>query len=232
VAPTQQYPKVSERAWRKLRAKSAAAPSTKFTPAVVATALGMADPKSALSNVIAGMRRLGIFDDDGTLTARGNKWRVDASYAAACDEILNEVYPAELAGFTTGDGSPDAAAIKTWFQHQGFGDSNAGNMANTYAFVASRMVPEAPTAEGRAAPTKKAATAKSTQRRQTRSTRPDSGGENEQDGDKPEDSGRGRDDSGRGPSVHLDIQIHIPADATAEQVDTIFASMAKHLYGR
>ncbi len=34
------------------------------------------------------------------------------------------------------------------------------------------------------------------------------------------------------PDVHLDIQIHIPADATSEQIDRIFASMAKHLYGR
>jgi hypothetical protein len=35
-----------------------------------------------------------------------------------------------------------------------------------------------------------------------------------------------------GPDVHLDIQIHIPADATAEQIDQIFGSMAKHLYQR
>ena len=37
---------------------------------------------------------------------------------------------------------------------------------------------------------------------------------------------------GRAPNVHLDIQIHIPADASLEQIDQIFASMAKHLYGR
>lgn len=34
------------------------------------------------------------------------------------------------------------------------------------------------------------------------------------------------------PSVHVDVQIHIPATATNEQIDQIFASMAKHLYGR
>jgi hypothetical protein len=32
------------------------------------------------------------------------------------------------------------------------------------------------------------------------------------------------------PVVHLDIQIHIPADADPNQIDQIFASMAKHLY--
>jgi hypothetical protein len=33
------------------------------------------------------------------------------------------------------------------------------------------------------------------------------------------------------PSVHIDIQIHIAPESSAEQVDQIFASMAKHLYG-
>lgn len=42
------------------------------------------------------------------------------------------------------------------------------------------------------------------------------------------------DDAGAGsyPEVHIDLQIHIPADASAEQIDRVFASMAKHLYGR
>lgn len=34
------------------------------------------------------------------------------------------------------------------------------------------------------------------------------------------------------PSLHIDIQLHIPATATAEQIDQIFESMAKHLYNR
>ncbi len=34
------------------------------------------------------------------------------------------------------------------------------------------------------------------------------------------------------PSLHIDIQIHIAADAKAEQIDQVFASMARHLYGR
>lgn len=34
-----------------------------------------------------------------------------------------------------------------------------------------------------------------------------------------------------GPSLHIDMQVHISADSTPEQIDQIFASMAKHLYG-
>ncbi len=34
-----------------------------------------------------------------------------------------------------------------------------------------------------------------------------------------------------GPSVHIDIQIHISPEASTDQIDLIFKSMAKHLYG-
>lgn len=33
------------------------------------------------------------------------------------------------------------------------------------------------------------------------------------------------------PSLHIDVQIHIDSTATNEQIDQIFASMAKHFYG-
>jgi hypothetical protein len=34
-----------------------------------------------------------------------------------------------------------------------------------------------------------------------------------------------------GPALHIDIQIHISPEASVDQIDQIFASMAKHLYG-
>lgn len=33
------------------------------------------------------------------------------------------------------------------------------------------------------------------------------------------------------PSIHIDLQIHVSPEATSEQIDQIFKSMAKHLYG-
>lgn len=33
------------------------------------------------------------------------------------------------------------------------------------------------------------------------------------------------------PSLHIDIQVHISSDASLEQIDKVFSSMAKHLYG-
>jgi Family of unknown function (DUF5343) len=34
------------------------------------------------------------------------------------------------------------------------------------------------------------------------------------------------------PNVHIDIQVHIAPESTPEQIETIFKSMAKHLYGK
>ncbi|WP_315778529.1 MULTISPECIES: DUF5343 domain-containing protein [unclassified Bradyrhizobium] len=34
------------------------------------------------------------------------------------------------------------------------------------------------------------------------------------------------------PEVHIDIQIHISPESSAEQIEKIFESMAKHLYGK
>lgn len=42
-------------------------------------------------------------------------------------------------------------------------------------------------------------------------------------------SGTGR--SATGPTLHIDMQIHISPEASADQIEQIFASMAKHLYG-
>lgn len=33
------------------------------------------------------------------------------------------------------------------------------------------------------------------------------------------------------PTLHIDIQIHISSEASTDQIDKIFESMAKHLYG-
>lgn len=35
-----------------------------------------------------------------------------------------------------------------------------------------------------------------------------------------------------GPEVHIDIQIHISPESSADQIEKIFESMAKHLYGK
>ena len=221
---TNSYPKITHKAWASLRARAADAPSTKFTPEAVAALMSMSSPASARNNTVRPMQRLGLIDEDGALTDRGNKWRVDSSYSEACQEILDEIYPDDLRNLVH-NGSPDSATIRTWFAHQGFGRTNAHQMAATFAMVASKSVPEKPGTESgkvskKTAPAKKPA------------GKPSKPQEKKPQEVVPREQSAPSVKSESGPTVHLDIQIHIPADATPEQIDLIFSSMARHLYAK
>lgn len=220
------YPKIGVKAWTALRDRAAKAPSTKFTPEMVAALMDMASPKSARDNTVSPMRRLGLIDDDGALTDRGNKWRVDSSFGDACQEILGEVYPDELGSLTDDDGGPDAGKVETWFDHKGFGKANAKKMAATYVMVASKQLPELPAADS-GKPKKKASTKTDDSGRSSRAKKAEVPLEKE--AQRPSAAPVS---SNGGPTVHLDIQIHIPAEATPGQIDQIFSSMARHLYAK
>ena len=224
---TNSYPKITRKAWVTLRDRAATAPSTKFTPETVAAFMEMSSPASAKNNTVRPMLRLGLINEDGALTDRGNKWRVDESFGDACQEILDEVYPEELRGLVDDDGSPDTATIRTWFAHKGFGKKNAQQMAVTYAIIASKKVSEPPGTDSGKVKKKK-----------TSPPRPHPGkssirGETEEPQEVvAQNRAAPSVKSNGGPTVHLDIQIHIPADATPERIDQIFSSMARHLYAK
>jgi hypothetical protein len=226
---TNGYPKIPLKAWRALRSRAASAPSTKFTPPVVAALMGMASPKSAANNTVAPMRRLGLIEEDGSLTPRGNKWRVDASYAEACQDMLDDVYPSDLLALTDAEGSPDPQRVRSWFDHKGFGESNARQMAATYVMIARKTVAQdGETVDRPRAAGKKSATAT---RRATSTSKAAAGEAPSTRTDAEPLAPTGRTNSSA-PNVHLDIQIHIPAEATPEQIDQIFESMARHLYAK
>ena len=222
------YPKIPKASWFTLRSRVASSPTTKLNPATVAALLDMANPKSAQNNIVLPLRRVGLIDDNGALTPRGQKWRVDASYKDACSEIVKEVYPEELSALTDTDGQPDVAKVLTWFQHRGFGDSNARQMANTYVLIASADLSAADKgadqpkqAKQTKQPRKATVTARTPKKPDEK---PENGTGGKADGD--EEMRKG----GPLPGLHIDLQVHIPVDATPDQIDQIFASMAKHLY--
>lgn len=220
------YPKVAARAWATLRARAAAAPTVRFTADSVAALMQMSSPESAQRNTVGPMQRLGLVDEDGALTDRGNRWRVDSSFGDACQEILDEIYPDDLAILVDDEGHPDAARVKTWFDQKGFGASSARQMTATYVMIARKEILEPPAAEStkatpKGSPTKKPA-GKPSEPTET---------ETPLEAVAPEPPVPPA-STNRGPTLHLDIQIHIPADATLDQIDQIFSSMAKHLYAK
>ena len=223
MATVSGLPKVGVKPWAALRARAAAAPSTRFTGQTAATLLGMASPDSAVGNVIAPLRRMGLLNDDGSLTERGNRWRVDATYADACQEILDELYPDDLQAFVSADGVPDKSGASTWLQHAGLGASNARQMAATWAMVAAKTPPDPVAPEAKAERPRTTAPKKAASKKFAASPIAEA---------PVVTSSVDRESHKQVPRVHIDIQIHIPATATADQIDQIFASMAKHLYSQ
>ena len=220
------YPKIAAKAWAALRARAVTAPTVKFTPDFVAALMGMANPESALANTVRPMRRLGLIDEHGALTERGNRWRADSSFGDVCQEILDEVYPGDLGALINDDGHPDAGRVRTWFDHKGFGSSNARLMAATYVMIARKEMPEQPGADSAKAKPKESR-AKKPARKSPEGIETEKAPEVvAHEPPAPPASTNG------GPTLHLDIQIHIPADATPDQIDQIFSSMARHLYAK
>lgn len=229
---TQTYPKVSAKSWNVLRARVATAPSTKLTPTFVASILGMANPASARDNIVGPLRRLGLVEEDGGLTARGAKWRIDAQYDQACKEILDEIYPDDLKSLVGPDGSMRKSEITSWFSHQGLGESNARQMAATFMIIAEKKLPEPGDVEPKKKPSRITAKPRKNLAAVAKADLPEPGSTAIATFDV-DDSVSQRPSTGvakAAPNVHIDIQIHIPAAATADQIDQIFASMAKHLY--
>ncbi|MGH7484872.1 MAG: hypothetical protein ACREMY_04585, partial [bacterium] len=125
------------------------------------------------------------------------------------------------------DGSVDTNAVKNWFGHQGLGTSNAGGMASTFIMIAKKELPERGGDDSkRTSAERKGTKRKAPEPKEVSASVDDSveSGVDSRSGAREDISSR------RGADIHLDIQIHIPANASAEQIDQIFASMSKHLY--
>lgn len=177
-------------------------------------------------NVLRNLKLLGLVDEDNRPTDLALRWRDDEQYAAACEEIAERAYPDELRAAVPGpDPAPTAAA--QWFQRsRRLGDGGAKNAARTYVLIASAKLPDeagtgatrtsgARTSSGGSA---RKATRPSEARLRSSATR--AGGP-----EQPAKAG-----GFEMPRPQIAVQINIAPDMTAEQIDQVFASMAKHFY--
>lgn len=181
----------------------------------------MANDNSANSNVIYPLRRVGLIDDDNKPTSLANEWRIDEKYKAVCDIIIKSVYPTELLELFP-DSNVDRVPAITWFMSQGVGQGAADKMVALFSLLKSGEIkdgkpigPKNNTKQSSSKP-KKAAANKST-------TAPTADQHTVDNENIPSSTNH--------PDLHIDLQIHISPDSTPEQIDAIFASMAKHLYG-
>lgn len=230
------YPMMSTSAWWKLRKQFQQSLPVRVTTNTLASQFGMT-PKSAGINLLSPLRKMGLIDSDGKTTDLANRWRDDDHYPLVCEEIRKEIYPQDLLEAFPGQ-NPPRAAIEKWFAIEaGVGESAKQKMAKLYLLLAEA---DPTKQDSSTTPAKSAQPAKAaSSRTKTSAVKINKVGKETSNGAatgvlEPEtqattNSARAN-GHGFGPSLHIDIQIHIAPDASAEQIDQIFASMNKHLY--
>lgn len=223
------YPAISKSNWYGLRQQFKKTMPPSVTTSYVATILNMSE-ESARANVIGHLKILGIIDETGKPTDRAFRWRDNEQYKEVCEEIRQEIYSDELKSIAN-DSSADIKQVESWFQRRAKVGENA---ANKYARVYMLLLeanPEAPVtrenSETGKQPSKKAPV---TSRKQA-ATLPATKEEvppPAQEEPAPKATSERRSEM---PSLHINVQIHISPEASPEQIDQIFESMAKHLRG-
>jgi hypothetical protein len=216
------YPGIPTRNWWDLRARFKQAVPGKVDPDYLQAVLGVGEGHAR--NLIPQLKAVGLIDDGGRPTELAHDWRDDKSYGEATAKMRDAIYPQGLRDALPPP-NPDRAGVEAWFsRNMKVGEGAARKMASFYLLLCeadpagqngeagSEQKPKA-TGRKRAAPRPKAADV----------TASDAGR-----ADEPAKLDKAPD----GPSLHVDVQVHIPPDASAEQIDQIFAAMAKHIYKR
>lgn len=220
----QTYPYVPSKSWWALRKKFNQSIPAQVTPSYIVAVLGGTEG-SARRNVLLGLKAVGLVDEDGSTTERAKLWRDDDGYADVSRQIVDELYPAELLSAVPGP-AVDKGAAKRWFMAAtGCGEPTAARMAATYALLAEGD----PSAGDEA----KASTPRKTTRAKSKGKATPSGRPPQPQPPSPEQDPPPAPDPGLElPEMRLNVEIRIDASVTPEQIDLIFASMAKHLYRR
>lgn len=229
MADKQIYPMISEKSWWQLRNQFKKTIPSVVNVSYLKSLLSLNSDQSA-RNILAPLRQMGIIDADGKPQPRATDWRSDAKYPDVCSAIIVEIYPQELLDLFP-DAQVDNSTAKSWFMDTcSLGDNAAGKITSTFSMLKSGQIKaDADTVKISTAP-KKAKTNKLQKRTLAENdTNPVSMPPiSPVNANAPVMSVA----ASPTPSVHIDLQIHISPDASSDQIDSIFASMAKHLYGR
>lgn len=227
MAENKTYPRISEKSWWVIRNKFKSSIPATVSTNYIKTLLTFSSDKSANDNIISPMKRLGLIDDDNKPTPLANDWRIDDRYKETCETILKNVYPQELLDLFP-DTNVDKDIAINWFMGNAVGEGAAKQMTALFIFLKSGELED-----------KNEQTYKTTKKPQTKlkSEKKENGNPNPREvsdvpnintakqEEKPQVHIKNR------PDIHIDLQIHISPESTTEQIETIFACMAKHIYG-
>jgi len=223
MADRTKYPQIPGTVWWGVRAILRKSPKATINIRLLGVELGVQG--SAARQYLAELRHVGLIDDEGRPTELANKWRLDESYPKAVSQILERVYPDDLRSIAP-PGDIDRNKVVSWFEHDGFGRGAANNKAASYMLIAASEPADAPGKPGQKKGSVKKAPLPSAKKvpmsPKTPRSSADSGARSDE----------GTFQGGSTVPLNLNLQIHISADATSEQIEAIFAAMRRYLYDR
>jgi len=219
------FPTIPPKHWWELRERFKRSIPSVVDPKFLSSALNMTQ-QSAQANIFPGLRATGLVNDDGTPSKRAVAWRDDAQYAEVCAAIVKEVYPQALLDLALDPHSDRDAALRWLANTTGAGANAVGKMFRLLALLleadpSGPSSKEKPPATPRSVLKAKPAGRRPPKKEQPASPLPEAA--------PPEPQSERKYQTERSPSIHFNVQIHISPEATADQIDTLFASMARHL---
>lgn len=212
------YPMLPVNHWWTLREKFKQSIPGTVTASYLATVLNMKEV-SARANVLRFLPQFGITDSEGKTLDRAREWRDDVFYPDVCAKMANEIYPSELL-----EAVPDPVnnrdAAERWFSNKtGAGTAAVKRMTAIFSVLVEANPESKPTSNSADS---KTTAAKSPPNKKVTRTRTKTA-EREKKGEEMQKSNDA-------PDVHINLQIHVSSDATPDQIEKIFESMAKHIY--
>jgi len=225
------YPMLPVAHWWTLRKKFKQSIPGVVTDSYLSTVLSM-QAGSARGNVLPYLKTLGIIDEEGKTGERAKRWRDDEHYTEVCREIRKEVYPQELSEAVP-DPVKDRTKVERWFaQKTGSGTVAVRKMAVLYGVIATADASKQPEQE-RGERAKKTAQDRPKQNAEKRE--PAAPSPRAPAPATPALVHAAQSQSSatpQGPGIYINMEVHISADSTPDQIDAIFASMGKHIYRR
>lgn len=211
------FPRMPVKHWWTLRRKFQQSIPGTVTANYLATILNMKED-SARANIIPPLKQMGIIDDEGKPKDRATEWRDDQQYPKVCKQILTEIYPKDLRDAVPNPTEAKKSASRWFANHTHAGTIAVGKMVACYTVITEADPTKAPkpkSAEPKTKPTrrKKPETQKVTSEKETI--------------DLAENNAKAK-----LPQIFINLQVHISSDASSDQIDQIFTSMAKHIYRR
>lgn len=215
MAESPSYPQIPANAWWGVRELLIKSPTVKIDDNMLASSLDV--QINAARAYINELKKVKILDEEGKATPVALKWRMDGNYTDATKEIVESIYPDGLLAIAP-PGNAERQKVINWFMNNGLGQGSARNKTATYLLITSPNPSDSsnnmPTSEKKKPKTTSASKPSAKKREKPSSSNGDSSNNS---------------DSGFAMPLNVNVQIHISADASSEQIETIFSSMRKYL---